>query len=519
MAEVTPTGTDIQISTDSAFSTIVLNDSGPYKTTRQFVKGNLPYGVDLYAKARHDHPQTGKTPWSATLCFKLIIPANIAGVCLDTSTTPGVFYWIDSLGNKVTSFDWTKHPIYMAISMATLDDARAPVTMTKIPLFYIKTAASGPVGTFADGKKCWWISDLPEYNFRPATCFKRSTQLDSKGKYVISPCCYMSTFVGHSETIGGVTCLGSKRSQTPLVSQTKATLKTFITNRNNTGAGISGFRMFDIWDLSALRILLLVAKASTNSQTQWGDNSAGIASPKTGSTNARAIFKGTQTDPQISIEDLWRCYWYFVDALTVSATGVVGLLSPMDNTTNVSFGEAVLSRYTQTLSQGWLHEVLDCPMVIGDHTHDLMELFLPKSVVATEAQSTFGDAIFCNGGDALAGGAFGYDETYQNYEQTGTKTVTFYDAYGNTCPNIEWNHELFGIACTVAQPGGALPICRPLGGSGSCLISYSTTPTYTYVTRTRTKTFANEPGIFSEMLGTPAPASNAAMVAARMAKN
>ena len=43
MADITPTGTDIQISTDSAFSTIVLNDSGAYRTTKSFTKVTLPY--------------------------------------------------------------------------------------------------------------------------------------------------------------------------------------------------------------------------------------------------------------------------------------------------------------------------------------------------------------------------------------------------------------------------------------------------------------------------------------------
>src|SRR5574344_2087749 len=150
MADITPTGTDIQISTDSAFSTIVLNDSGAYRTTKSFTKGTLPYGVDLYARVRHAHPSTGTTNWSNATSFKIIIPANITGVCLDMTEPGGTFYWIDALGNKLSSFDWTKHPVYTGISMATVDDSRSPVTVTKIPLFYIRTAVSGPVGTFAD---------------------------------------------------------------------------------------------------------------------------------------------------------------------------------------------------------------------------------------------------------------------------------------------------------------------------------------------------------------------------------
>ena len=519
MAEVTPTGTDLQISTDSAFNTIVLNETGPYMTARAFASGALPYGVDLYARVRHNHPYTGVTNWSLSTCFKIIIPANIIGVCLDNSGTNGVFYWIDALGNKLTTFDWTKHPVFAGISMAVVDDARSPVTMTKIPLFYVRTATSGPVGTFADGKKCWWLSDLKAFGYRPAPCFKRSTSKGSDGKYLVSPFCYIGTFLGHIETVGGVTCLGSKRSQTAAVGQTKANLKTYVANRNNVSAGMTGFRMFDIWDLSAIRLLLLIAKGSSNSQASWGDNSTPVISPKTGSTNARAVFKGTQTDPQISLEDLWRCFWYHADLAAVSATGVVSLISPQDLSTAVSFGNIEAVRYTQPTGSGWIREILDCPMMIGDDTHDLMELFLPKTVTSIESQATFSDKYFFNGGDFLVGGAFGYDETYQNYEQTGTTSyqTTRYAATGGS--GCEYN----GAGCGL-QSGGSYegaPIAILCGSPQSrCPLPYTVyTPVYGYVTRTRTVNFTTEPGIFSEMLGIPTPASNANMVAARIAKN
>ena len=42
-------------------------------------------------------------------------------------------------------------------------------------------------------------------------------------------------------------------------------------------------------------------------------------------------------------------------------------------------------------TSGWMRDVLDCPMVIGDDTHDLMELFIAKSVIASESQATFSD--------------------------------------------------------------------------------------------------------------------------------
>ena len=389
MPTTNPTGTDIQVATDSSFSDIVVDDSGAYRTSRDFVQDELPYGVDLYIRARHKHPETGTSAWSNSVRFQVISPAKIIGVCLDNTPEKGVFYWIDADGNQLQSFDWQNHPVYAGITMATTDASRAPVTLTKFPKFYVKTAASGPANTFASGKKCWWISDIEATGFRPAACFKRTSQ-KSGSKYIISDYCYMGTYLGHSETIGDLTVLGSKVGQTVLASTTKADFKTYITNRNNAGAGETGYRMFDIWDLGALRMLLLIAKADSDTQTAWGDNVDGTAYPLTGSTGARAAFKGTQESPEVSIEDLWRCYWYHADLITVNE-GVVTLTSPMDLTTALSFGSASVERYTQPTTSGWIRDVLDCPFTLGDDTHDLMELFLPATVVSAENQATFSD--------------------------------------------------------------------------------------------------------------------------------
>ena len=518
MADITPTGTDIQISTDSAFSTIVMNDTGAYRTTKSFVKGTLPYGVDLYARVRHAHPFTGSTNWSSATCFKIIIPVNIIGVCLDTTETAGTFYWIDALGNQVSSFDWTKHPVYTGIAMATVDDARSPVTMTKFPCFYIRTAVSGPVGTFADGKKCWWISDLQDTGYRPAACFKRSTSTDANGKYVISPYCYMGTFLGHTETVGGVTCLGSKRSQTVAVSQSKATIKTYISNRNSTTAGVTGFRMHDIWDLSALRILSVIAKASSDSQTNWGDNTTNMATPKTGSTNSRIVFKGTHADPQISIEDMWRCYWWYVDQIAISATGVVSLTSPMDGTSALSFGNATAARYTQATNSGWIRDILDCPFTLGNENHDLMELFLPKVTVSTAAQAIFSDQFLSNSGDVLAGMSYAFNETYQSYEQTGSVAQYCTQRSGDVGTTVSpcgGGYGYHGGSCYQLMPNGTNAY---LGGcTGGKVIGSSAT--YGYVTRTRTTNYTNEPGIFSMATGVTTTPNNINMVAGRIAKN
>ena len=404
---LTPTGTNFQISTSSSFDTLLNTDTGVYRTSETFAENSLPYGVNLYMRVRHTAEETGTSAWSNTVKFQFEIPSRIIGVCMknDVASAKGVFYWIDANGNQLQAFDWANHPTYSAIKNVTMDSSRAPVTLTAFPLFYVKTAASGPAGSFANGYKCWWISNKADTGFRPAACFKRSTS------NTLSDWCYMGTYLGHSETVGGKTCIGSKLGQTVAGSQTKAAFKSWITNRNNTSAGQTGWRMFDIWDLGALRMLLLIAKADSDTQTVWGDNSAGTAYPKTGSTNARAVFQGTHTNPLVRMDDLWHCYWYHADLITI-ASGVVTLTDPRDLTTALTYGSSTASRYTQPTASGWIRDVLDCPLTIGNDTHDLLELFLPKTVVSAENQGTFSDHHDVDHGAGpilAAGGRFGHD--------------------------------------------------------------------------------------------------------------
>lgn len=411
MAIPTPTGTDLQISTGSNFNTIVNTDDGTYRTSQHFAKGELPYGQTLYARVRHKSAETGVSNWSATVTFNIVVPAQIIGVCLDNSSSnsAGTFYWIDALGNRLTSFDYLSHPCFSDITTVTLDSSRSPVTMLRIPTIYIKTSASGIAGSFSNGKKCWWISNLPYTGFHPMGAFKRTTS-QRDGKYIISDYIYISTFLGHSESVGGRTCLGSKRNQTVQNYQTQATFRTYCTNRNNTSAGQSGWRMYDIWDHGLMCTLSTIAKCSANTQSIWGDNSSGAGYPSTGSTNARIIFKGSHSDPQVAFEDAWRCYWYHTDLITFT-NRVITLTSPMDLSSTVSFGSASSSRYTQPSSNGCIRDVLDCPFTLGDDTHDLMELWRPKTVVSSEANATFhdyywqysGTYILYSGGDWLNG--------------------------------------------------------------------------------------------------------------------
>ena len=399
-----PSNTTLQISTDPAFGTLALNEETEYKTSRAFTKGELPYGVNLYARTKHTHPETGASNWSNTVQFKIIMPYNTVGVCYDRSSK--TWSWIDELGNKMSSFDWQSHPTFDGITMVTEDASRSPVTMTRFPLFYVKTATSGPVGTFSNGKKCWWISDQSAPGFRPHPTFKRSTQ-QVNGKYKISPYVDIMTFLGFEESVGGKTTIGSKRGTTVRGYTSLNDLRTFAQNRNNVSAGQTGWRVMDVWDWSMLRFLHLIAKANGDSQASWGDNSSATSYPNAGSTNARMVFKGTHSDPRVSIEDLWRTYYQPTDLATITSGGYQTYTSPM-NSTSVAY--TVSKRYEY--ASRWYDDFVSASFTLGDDTHDLLEVFHPTDAGASsEADAIIKDQNIVDydvGDIPLMGGSWHY---------------------------------------------------------------------------------------------------------------
>ena len=374
-----PSNTTLQISTDPAFGTLALNEETEYKTSRAFTAQELPYGVNLYARVKHTHPETGASNWSSAVQFKLTIPSTVIGICLDLSNKS--WNWIDEIGNKLTSFDWQSHEIFTRITMVTEDSARSPVTMTRFPLFYIKTATNGPVGTFANGKKCWWISAQDRPGFRPHPAFKRSTQ-QVNGKYKISPHIDIMTFCGFAESVGGRDTIGSKRGATVRNSISHNDILTYANNRNDVSAGQTGWHVMDVWELSMLKILALIMTASGDTQASFGDNASGTSYPKAGSTNARMIFKGTHSNPQVSIEDLWRC-WHHHVFLVDAQKGTI--MSPMN-------GASLTTVSSSQWPTGWIGDILTKSVTIGDHTHDLMELFFNSKNADSESAAIIKDS-------------------------------------------------------------------------------------------------------------------------------
>ena len=240
----TPTTTDIQIATDTNFSTLSINETKPYCTTRTFTPEELPHGVDLYMRVRHHTDNSSMdTPWSDTRYFQIEPDTEIIGICMDNSDTTKkpVWNWIDKDGNRVDSFNYQEYPIYKNTEIVQREnDSTMSNHYLKIPRVYVKTMASGPINTFAAGKKCWWISNRPLDGFYIHPAFCRN---DDNG-YTTNICEYVYfQQMPYSTTGGG-----------------------FASPDDNS-------RIFDIYDFGLIRLLITIANTGSDDSLTFDSSS------------------------------------------------------------------------------------------------------------------------------------------------------------------------------------------------------------------------------------------------------
>lgn len=378
MAKFTANGTELQVATDIDFENVVNEDDGSYRLSHTFTKEDLPYGVSLFTRVRYKSDDLGETDWSPTVSFHIEVPANTIGVCIDQSK--GRVFYCDINGNEVSSYLWEQSGIFRGMSMVTLDVDRAPSLFLKVPKVYIRTAVAGITGTITEGKPCFWVSDIKLPGFRTHLAFKRSPG-GGESSHI-----YLGAYAGSLQTINDATTIGSNAEKTGAVSDLK-TLQTYIDNRNSEDDGQLGYRGFDIYDMALLRLLGLVMYRSTDFQAAAGQGTSTVM-PSTGSSDAKMVFQGTTEDPRVFIADMWRTYQTYL--LKIKALdGVVQLELPYSKDKLLPTG--TVSRYTMPKTSGYMASILDCPISVGQDIHDLMELFLPRTVIGSEMLSAYKD--------------------------------------------------------------------------------------------------------------------------------
>lgn len=343
-----------------------LHDSGARttnKTSYTVPAGVLVAGQTQYVmRVRHTGTSLGASEWSSDIAFttKQQFAQIIGIVCTATGGGAGTWQRVDENFNAITTTAATfnNHPTYAGVVAQTIDGQ----AMMKVPKYYLKTGTV-PSGTYA-GKRYWMVSDQPVSGFSVHPAFMNAgAQIDQfwVGKY--------------QGTNDGGTKLGSAAAVTPLVSIDFPTMQARATARN-TG-GVTGFGLWNIYQLSAIQTLALIEIGGSDSQTLVGQGhvSGSSALATDNATVAQATWRG--------IVGLWGNVWQMVDGLQTDASSKYKI---WDKNGNKTYQTTSLTAPTSNY-----------PITMATATgtdYDLATVFAAETTNATAGNGTYGDYFY-----------------------------------------------------------------------------------------------------------------------------
>lgn len=345
-----------------------LHDSGASttnKTSYTVPAGVLVAGQTQYVmRVRHTGASLGASEWSSDIAFttKQQFAKIIGIVCTATGGGAGTWQRVDEnfAAITTTAATFSNHPTYAGVIAQTIDGQ----AMVKVPKFYVK-AGNVPSGTHV-GKRYWMVSDQPAAGFALHPAFMNAgAPIDQfwVGKY--------------QGTNDGGTKLGSAAGATPLVSIDFPTMQARATARN-TG-GVTGFGLWNIYQLSAIQTLALIEMGGADSQTLIGQGhvSGSSALATDNATVAQASWRG--------IVGLWGNVWQMVDGLQTDASSKYKIWDKNGNKTYQTTSlTAPGSNYPVTMATA------------AGTDYDLATVFAAETTNATAGNGTYGDYFYQN---------------------------------------------------------------------------------------------------------------------------
>ncbi|NYT62351.1 hypothetical protein H0A66_08505 [Alcaligenaceae bacterium] len=369
-----------------------LHDSGEdaaAKTSYTVPIGILAASQTQYVmRVRHKGVTHGWSEWSSDISFTTKQQfAQILGI-VQTATGGGAGTWqrvnehFENVTTDASTFN--NHPAYAGIVTQTVD-AQA---MVRIPRFYVKVG-SVPSGAHT-GKRYWMVSDQPAAGFVLHPAFMHEgTPIDQ-------------FWVGKYQGVADGSKLGSSSGKAPLVSIDFPTMQGRATARNT--AGVSGFMLWSIYQLSAIQTLALIEMGGSDSQTLIGQgNVSGGVQNVDHVTVAQATWRG--------ITGLWGNVYQMVDGLQTDASSKYKVWDKNGNKSYITTSKtAPSSGHTITMA------------VDAGADYDLAQVFAASTTNATASNGTFGDYFYqspnCvayHGGDWSRGAYAGLFYLYVTY--------------------------------------------------------------------------------------------------------
>lgn len=326
--------------------------------------GNLAVSTEYTFRVRYRGTTYGVSAWASTVATTKDAFALIIGVAIDsTGGNGGTFRWVDADGADFTPgggfFD--AHPCFGGITPETVDSQY----MIKCPKGYVKTGTISGGGN--NGKKAWWVSDVPASGFHLHPAFMEAGAAIDQfwfGKY--------------QGTDGGSSKLASQPGVLPLVSLDHPTFITRATNRN-TG-GVTGFMLQSWHQLSWVQRLYLIEKKSMNCQAVTGDGRVAVTSAA--NTDAADVAQATYR----GMVGLWGNVNQWAQGMK-TITGRLWVWDDQGNRTWVDTG-------VDMLNGGWLY-----PLTYSTATgtgFDLADGFIPATTTGTITDATCPDGVNWN---------------------------------------------------------------------------------------------------------------------------
>lgn len=343
-----------------------LHDSGASttnKTSYTVPASVLVAGQTQYVmRVRHTGTSLGASEWSSDIAFttKQQFAQIIGIVCTATGGGAGTWQRVDEnfAAITTTAATFNNHPTYAGVVAQTVDGQ----AMMKVPKYYLKTGTV-PSGSYA-GKRYWMVSDQPAAGFSVHPAFMNAGAEIAQywvGKY--------------QGTNDGGTKLGSVAGSTPLVSIDFPTMQARA-NARNTG-GVTGFGLWNIYQLSAIQTLALIEMGGSDSQTLIGQGHvAGSSALATdNATVAQATWRG--------IVGLWGNVWQMVDGLQTDASSKYKIWDKNGNKTYQTTSlTAPASNYPITMATA------------TGTDYDLSQVFAAETTNATAGNGTYGDYFY-----------------------------------------------------------------------------------------------------------------------------
>lgn len=302
---------------------------------------------------------------------------------LKTGGGAGLWFHTDANGDplNLNTAYFDRHPVYGAIERVLIDGQ----IMGKIPKFYVKHDTVGAGKSLPEGSRITYLSPTQKDGFHLHPAFlNNNEEIDSF---------FLGCFKGSMDSTN--TKIQSVHGVYPAVSKDFSTFKGLCASRNV--GGIEGFMMQDVYQRSAIQLLMLAEFATPDMQAVLGRGHVDASA-------ACTVDATSNHKPWRGFHGLYGNVWEMVDGVRADTNKKLEIFRADGTRAYVATNIAMIPRTAQSWD-GWISEMM------GDEAEGycLKDVFIPSAHAGAENCGTYGDAHFGANANGVCyvGGAWG----------------------------------------------------------------------------------------------------------------